>query len=69
MFDDLNHSNVTYMQKKKNMHREQGKKPFHCINIHIYAIKRLVAINHIQNKSFCLHNIYVCVMCIFIMYT
>ncbi len=33
------------------------------------AIKWLVAINHIQNKSFCLHNIYVGVMCIFIMYT
>ncbi len=33
------------------------------------AVKRLIAINHIQNKSFCLHNICVCILCIFIMYT
>ncbi len=27
----------------------------------------LIAINRIQNKSFCLHNM--CILCIFIMYT
>ncbi len=32
------------------------------------AVKRLIVINRIQNKSFCLHNIYVCVLCLFIMY-
>ncbi len=31
----------------------------------ISAVKRLIAINHIHNKSFCLHD--VCVLCIFIM--
>ncbi len=30
------------------------------------AIIRLIAINHIQNKRFCLHN--VCLCCLFIMY-
>ncbi len=30
------------------------------------AVKRLIAINHIQNKSFCLHNI--CMCTVFIMY-
>ncbi len=29
---------------------------------------RLIAINHIQNKSFCVHNMCVCVLCICIMY-
>ncbi len=33
------------------------------------AVKRLIAINHIQNKRFCLHNICVCVLCIFITHT
>ncbi len=28
----------------------------------------LIVIKHIQNKSFCLHNICVCVLCMFIMY-
>ncbi len=38
--------------------------------IYISAVKRLIAINRIQNKSFYLCNIqYVCVLCIFIMYT
>ncbi len=36
------------------------------IYIYISTAKRLIAINHIQNKSFCLHNM--CVLCIFIMY-
>ncbi len=30
------------------------------IYTHISAVKRLIAINRIQNKSFCLHNICVC---------
>ncbi len=33
----------------------------------ISAVKRLITINHIQNKSFCLHNICVCTVSI-IMY-
>ncbi len=36
------------------------------IYIYISAVKLLIAINPIQNKSFCLHNI--CLLCIFIMY-
>ncbi len=31
----------------------------------INAVKRLIAINHLQNKSFCLHNIYVCTVYIY----
>ncbi len=31
------------------------------------AGQRLIVINHIQNKSY-VHNIYVCVLCMFIMY-
>ncbi len=38
----------------------------HSLYIYITAVKRLIMINRIQNKSFCLHN--VCVLCIFIMY-
>ncbi len=38
-----------------------------CIYIYIYisAVKRLI----IQNTSFCLHNICVCVLCIFIFHS
>ncbi len=38
--------------------------------IHLFfsAVKRLIVINRIQNKSFCLHNICVCTVCTFIMY-
>ncbi len=32
------------------------------------AVKRLIAINHIQNKRFCLHNIYVCYVYIYYVY-
>jgi len=33
------------------------------------AVKRLIAINHIQNKSLCLHNrLYVGGLCIIILY-
>ncbi len=32
------------------------------------AVKRLIAINHIQNKRFCLHNIYVCTVYIYYVY-
>ncbi len=39
-----------------------------CVYIYIYsAVKRLIAINRIQNKGFCLRNIHG-VLCIFIMY-
>ncbi len=30
------------------------------------AVKRLIVINRIQNIRFCLHNIYVCVVCVYI---
>ncbi len=32
------------------------------------AVKRLIAINRIQNKSFCLHNICVCTVDIYYAY-
>ncbi len=31
------------------------------------AVKRLIVINRIQNKSFCLHNICVCVYCVYVL--
>ncbi len=31
----------------------------------LIAVKILIAINHIQNNSFCLHA---CILCVFIMY-
>ncbi len=34
----------------------------------ISAVKRLITINHIQNKSFCLHNICVCTVYIYYVY-
>ncbi len=37
------------------------------IYIYISDVKRLIVINRIQNKSF-VYIIYVCVLCIFIMY-
>ncbi len=36
------------------------------IYIYISAVKQLIAINHIQNKSFCLHNM--CVYTVYIYY-
>ncbi len=36
--------------------------------IKISAAKRLIAINRIQNKRFCLHNIYVCTVYIYYVY-
>ncbi len=36
--------------------------------VFISAVKQLIAINRIQNKSFCVYVVYVCVMYIFIMY-
>ncbi len=38
------------------------------IYIYISAVKRLITINHIQKKSFCLHNIYVCIVYIYFVY-
>ncbi len=37
-------------------------------NIFTSAVKRLITINHIQNKSFCLHNIWVCTVYIYYVY-
>ncbi len=44
---------------------------FYFIILHlsfISAVKRLIAINRIQNKSFCLHNIGVYCVCIYYVY-
>ncbi len=42
----------------------------HCIYIYIYisAVKRLITLNRIQNKSFYLHNISVCTVYIYYVY-
>ncbi len=37
----------------------------HSLYIYITAVKRLIVINHIHNKSFCLHNICVCTVYIY----
>ncbi len=34
----------------------------------ISAVKRLIVVNHIKNKSCCLHNIYVCTVYIYYVY-
>ncbi len=40
-----------------------------CVYIYIYsAVKRLIAINRIQNKGFCLRNIHVCTVYIYYVY-
>ncbi len=36
--------------------------------LYISAVKQLIAINRIQNKSFCLHNICVCTVYIYYVY-
>ncbi len=46
--------------KKKNI--------YIYIYVYISAVKRLITINHIQKKSFCLHNIYVCIVYIYFVY-
>ncbi len=38
------------------------------IYIYISAVKWLIVINRIQNKSFCLHNICVCTVYIYYVY-
>ncbi len=46
------------------------KKVFNLLIIYIYsAVKWLIVINHIQNKSFCLWNICVCTVYIYYVYT
>ncbi len=41
-----------------------------CVYIYIYIsdVKLLIAINRIQNKSFCLHNICMCAVYIYYVY-
>ncbi len=41
-----------------------------CVYIYVYisAVKRLIMINRIQNKSFCLHNKCVCTVHIYYVY-
>ncbi len=41
-----------------------------CLIIEVIfsAVKQLIAINRIQNKSFCLHNIYACSVYIYYVY-
>ncbi len=38
-------------------------------NVTTSAVKLLIVINRIQNKSFCLHNICVCTVYIYYVYT
>ncbi len=38
------------------------------ITVTISAVKRLIVINRIQNKGFCLHNICVCTVYIYYVY-
>ncbi len=54
-----------YIKKNSN---NSWKLYYIILSIIINAVKRVIVINRIQNKSFCLCNIYVCVLCIFIMY-
>ncbi len=37
-------------------------------HIKISAVKRLIAINHIQNESFCLHDVCMCIVYIYYVY-
>ncbi len=39
-----------------------------CVCIYTSAVKQLIAINRIQNKSFCLHNKCVCTVYIYYVY-
>ncbi len=39
-----------------------------CILFYFSAVKWLIVINRIQNKSFCLHNICVCTVFIYYVY-
>ncbi len=36
-----------------------------CVCVYISAVKQLIVINRIQNKSFCLHNICLCTVFIY----
>ncbi len=45
-----------------------GKPLIFLTFIYFSAVKRLIAINRIQNKSFCLHNIRVCTVYIYYVY-
>ncbi len=54
---------------------ENEKNLFSCLSsaekvliVTISAVKRLIVINRIQNKSFCLHNICVCSVYIYYVY-
>jgi len=38
------------------------------IYIYIRAVQKLIAINRIQNKSLCLHNIFVCTVYNYVVY-
>ncbi len=39
------------------------------VHAYIRVVKRLIAINRIQNKSLCLHNTCVCTVYIYYVYT
>ncbi len=54
----------TKLSKVKN----KNKNPKLKFGEWIIGCQEYIAINRIQNKSFCLHNIYVCILYIFIMY-
>ncbi len=51
--------NIIKDQKTLNKHNFERTLTEHSgtYAVNISAVKRLIAMNHIQNKSFCLHNI------------
>ncbi len=65
----------TWLQYNKEWKIEGGLNTFrnHCIYIYIYTYIYIYihycyqTINRIQNKSFCSHNICVCVYCVYLL--
>ncbi len=55
-----------YWSLDQNTVKKNQKQVTACKQMHISsAVKRLIAINHIQNKTFCLHNICMCTVFIY----
>ncbi len=52
----------------KSSANNNNKKNYTHIYVYISAVKWLIAINRIQNKSFCLHNICACAVYIYYVY-
>ncbi len=71
MYDKLKYTSMSFLLKlvchDLNIYAAKYSSNLKYMNLNIIsAVKRLIAIYHIQNKSFCLHNI--CVLFVFIMY-